>query len=278
LRSMLCVLGMLAAISIASAQSSIPLEVTDAGFMFVRVRLADSIEARLMLDTGAGINTLSGPILKRLGSQAHGEGSYTGTRYDGEKLTAPVSSVSSIALGARVRRNVFVGEYAPDNADGLLSMDFFRDQPFTLDLKDGLLIIESRDHLADIAKHAAVIPIRLKATGPHELEAFVRVCAGDSVEAESEFDTGSGFNRFMLQPASMQRLGITPDGSNRGAPDYVYATVLPELHLCDAPEVKTTRPFVGFKQGLIYEGLIGDGMFRDRRLTIDIPGRRMLSW
>jgi aspartyl protease len=277
LRSMALVLWMFVAAS-ASAQSTLPLEISDAGFLFVRVRLADSVEAKLMLDTGAGINTLSESILKRLGSQARSEGTYTGTQYDGNKITAPVSSVSSVALGSLVRRNVFVGEYAPEFADGLLSMDFFRDQAITLDLKAGTLTIESPRHLAEIARHAAVIPIRLKATGAHELEAFINVCAGDSVRAEAEFDTGSGFNRFMLRPASMQPLGITPDGSGRGAPDYVYASVIPEMHVCGAPSVNATHPFVGFKEGLIYEGLVGDGMFRDRRLTIDIPGHRMLSW
>jgi hypothetical protein len=40
--------------------------------------------------------------------------------------------------------------------------------------------------------------------------------------------------------------------------------------------VRTVKQFVGFKEGLIYEGLVGHGAFRDRRLTIDIPGRRML--
>ena len=95
--------------------------------------------------------------------------------------------------------------------------------------------------------------------------------------AEAEFDTGAGYNMLMLQPGYMRRLGISPDTKPRGALEYyVHSTFLPELHYCAAPAVRTEKQFVGFKEGLIYEGLVGHGAFRDRRLTIDIPGRRML--
>jgi len=77
----------------------------------------------------------------------------------------------------------------------------------------------------------------------------------------------------------MKRLGMTADRKERGSLEYyVHSTFLPELHYCDAPKVRVSRQFVGFKEGLIYEGLVGHGAFRGRRLTIDIPGRRMLVW
>ena len=261
------------------AQSTVPLEVADGGYLYVRVRVADSIDAKLLLDTGAGINTLSETIMGRLGPRARDAGTHTGTRHNGERITGAIWTVPSITLGSATKRNVVVGKFSPQNADGMLSMDFFRDQPFTLDFARGTLVIETTSSTAKIASHAAVIPIRLTPNGPHELDFFVRVCVGDSVAAEAEFDTGAGFNMLMLQPSYMQRLGIAPDGRERGALEYyVYSTFLPELHYCAAPAVRTTRQFVGFKQGLIYEGLVGHGAFRDTRLTIDIPNRRMLAW
>ena len=256
-----------------------PLEIADGGYLYVRVRVADSIEARLLLDTGAGINTLAAPILDRLGAQARSAGMHTGTRHNGEKITGAIWSVPSVSLGPLIQRDVVVGRFAPPNADGMLSMDYFRDVPFTLDLKAGTLTIESPARVRDIAVRAATIPIRLKTNGPHELDFFVRVCVADSVAAEAEFDTGAGFNMLMLQPEYMKRLGITADLKERGALEYyVHSTFLPELHYCDAPTVRTSQQFVGFKEGLIYEGLVGHGAFRGRRLTIDIPGRRMLAW
>ena len=263
----------------AAAQATVPLEIADGGYLHVRVRVADSIEARLLLDTGAGINTLAPSILDRLGARARDAGMHTDTRHKGETITGAVWSVPSMSLGSLTKRDVVVGRFAPDNADGMLSMDYFRDVPFTLDLGAGTLTIESPAHVRDIAARAATIPIRLKPNGPHELDFFVRVCAGDSVVAESEFDTGAGFNMLMLQPEYMKRLGITLGSATRGPLEYyVHSTFLPEVHYCDAPAVRTTRQFVGFKEGLIYDGLVGHGAFRGRRLTIDIPGRRMLAW
>ena len=94
-----------------------------------------------------------------------------------------------------------------------------------------------------------------------------------------EFDTGAGFNMLMLQTSYMKRLGISPGSEPRGALEYyVHSTFLPELHYCAAPAVRAEKQFVGFKDGLIYEGLVGHGAFRDKRLTIDIPGKRMLAW
>jgi hypothetical protein len=262
-----------------SAQATVPLEIADGGYLYVRVRVADSIDAKLLLDTGAGINTLAAPILERLGAQARDAGTHTGTRHNGERITGAVWSVPSLSLGSTTKQNVVVGRFAPPNADGMLSMDYFRDVPFTLDLAAGTLTIESPARVREIAARAAAIPIRLKTNGPHELDFFVRVCAGDGVSAEAEFDTGAGYNMLMLQPEYMKRLGITPPTGERGPLEYyVHSTFLPELHYCDAPAVRTSRQFVGFKEGLIYEGLVGHGAFRGRRLTIDIPGRRMLAW
>jgi hypothetical protein len=262
-----------------SAQATVPLEIADGGYLYVRVRVADSIDARLLLDTGAGINTLAAPILDRLGAQARDAGTHTGTRHNGEQITGPIWSVPSMSLGQHTRRNVVVGKFAPPNADGMLSMDYFRDVPFTLDLAAGTLTIEAPTRVRDIAARATTIPIRLKTNGAHELDFFVRVCTGDSVAAEAEFDTGAGYNMLMLQPEYMKRLGITADTKARGPLEYyVHSTFLPELRYCDAPKVRVSRQFVGFKEGLIYEGLVGHGAFRGRRLTIDIPGRRMLAW
>ena len=275
---MLALTALLALPPVVAAQTTVPLEVADGGYLYVRARVADDVDARLLLDTGAGINTISESILGQLGDRVRDAGTHTGTRHNGETITGRIWSVSSLALGALRRENVIVGGFAPKGADGMLSMDFFRDQPFTLDFKGGTLTIETPAHLAEIAARAASIPIRLAGHGP-QLDFFVRVCVGDSVSAEAEFDTGAGFNMLMLQTSYMQRLGITPGERAAGPMEYyVHSTFLPELHYCAAPAVRTEKQFVGFKAGLIYEGLVGHGAFRDRRLTIDIPGKRMLVW
>jgi hypothetical protein len=83
-----------------------------------------------------------------------------------------------------------------------------------------------------------------------------------------------------MQPSFLDRLGIAPPaGASRGPLEYyVHSTFLPAVAYCAAPAVSTTRQFVGFKEGLIHQALIGHGAFRGRRLTIDVPHERMLVW
>src|SRR3954463_6508545 len=133
MRQLLGVIALLASSITATAQTTIPLEIADGGYLYVHVRVADSIDARLLLDTGAGINTLSDAIFQTLGDRARDAGTHTGTRHNGERITGTVWTVPSLSLGALRKRDIVVGRFAPPNADGLLSMDFFRDQPFTLD-------------------------------------------------------------------------------------------------------------------------------------------------
>lgn len=256
-----------------------PLEINDGGYLFVRAKVAGQIDVKLLLDTGAGINTLSERIIKTAPTAFRSAGTHTGTRHNGETLTGPIWSVSSLSISEFGKTNIVVGQFAPPNADGLLSMDFFRDQPFTIDFAAQKLVIETPPRLKEIVANAQAIPIRLKLNGQNEVDFFVRICIGASVEAEAEFDTGAGFNMLMLQPRYMQKLGITPDKREQGALEYyVHSTFLPEIHYCAAPALRSEHAFVGFKEGLIYDALIGSGVFRDKRLTIDIPSHRMLAW
>lgn len=184
----------------ALSQVVLPLEIADGGYLYVRARVAGDVEVRLLLDTGAGINTLSESVLRGLGTRARDAGTHTGTRHNGETSTGRVWQVPSLALGEFRKTDVVVGQFATQGADGLLSMDFFRDRPFTLDLAANRLTIDTPERLKQLATTALTIPIRLKPNGSHELDFFVKICVGDGVEADAEFDIGAGFNMLMLHP------------------------------------------------------------------------------
>jgi len=272
--------GLLSTLLAASQDTAtVPMQVRDGGYLHVGVRLADAVEATFMVDTAAGINTLSPELVGRLGDALRPAGRHSGTRHNGEVIEGPVWTLSSLQLGSVTKHDVLVGEFAPAGSDGLLSLDFFRDLPFTLDFPRERLVIETPDGLAAARAAGVAIPVQLKANGPHQLDMFVDICIGD-VRATAEFDTGAGFNMLMMQPSFMDRLGIAPPaGASRGPLEYyVHSTFLPAVAYCAAPAVSTTRQFVGFKEGLIHQALIGHGAFRGRRLTIDVPHERMLVW
>ena len=171
-----------------------------------------------------------------------------------------------------------IGSYdAVQNCDGLLSMDYFRNTPFTIDFINSKLIIETARTLTEIAKRAGKVPVQLKANGKNELDFFISICINDSIDAEAEFDTGSGFNMLMLNTTYLARLNIhTGNKRKQDYGYYVYSTTLPSLTYCGSLKLVQKKVFVGFKDGLIYQALIGSGMFSHRKLTIDIPGSEML--
>ncbi|HYK46234.1 MAG TPA: retropepsin-like aspartic protease [Parafilimonas sp.] len=262
--------------TITSAQTVIPLEITDGGYIFLRMLVNGNDTARFMLDTGSGITVVSQNLFARYHLQE--AGLHTGTRHNGESITGMLYILPSLSAGTFTRQNVVIGVYdALPGCDGLLSMNYFRDTPFTIDFKHKSLIIETTSSIARISKNATRVPIKLKLNGKDQLDFFVHVCINDSIPADAEFDTGSGFNMLMLHTKYLEPLHIDLAGipkQNYGY--YVYSTTLPSLSYCDALALRQQNVFVGFKEGLIYEALIGSGMFRDRLLTIDIPNSEML--
>jgi len=259
------------------AQTEIPLEIADGGYLFIKVNLNGTDTARFMLDTGGGINVISGALFTKLKGTMKLIGPHTGTRHNGESITGNLYLLPSLSVGSFSKTNIVVGEYAGLNGfDGLLSMDYFRDTPFTIDFINKKLIIETPRSLAGISAKAEKIPIRLKKNGKYELDFFVKICINDSLDAEAEFDTGAGFAMLMLHPDYLKKLGITiSPKTTQGMGYYIYSTTLPKLSYCDVPSLIQLNHFVGFKEGLIYESLIGSGMFSRSKLTIDIPASKM---
>ena len=186
--------------------------------------------------------------------------------------------LSSLSVGSLKKENVIVGTYERlQNCDGLLSMDYFRDVPFTIDFIQKKLIIESPQKLSSIAKNAEHIPIELKRNGKNELDFFVTICANDSINMKAEFDTGAGFNMLMVQTRFLKSLHIDLPGNKQDYGYYLYSTFLQTLAYCGSASLKQEHVFIGFKEGLIYDALIGSGMFRNKKLTINLAGLEMFS-
>lgn len=257
---------------VSSLDAQIPLEIDDGGYLFIKVKINDADSARFMLDTGGGINMLSEELFNKLKPSMTALGLHTGTRHNGESSTGMLYQLSSISVGNFKKQNVAVGEWdGLKNCDGILSMNYFENIPFTIDFKNKLLIIESSPGLNKIKSSASRISIVLKRNGKYELDFFVNICIDDSIPAKAEFDTGAGFNMLMLQPRYLDLLKIKIDTKNKTDYGYyVYSTKLPKLSYCAIPRLEQSDVFVGFKEGLIYDALVGSGMFSTKKLTIDL--------
>jgi len=257
----------------------IPLQINDGGYIFLSVNINGDTEAKFMLDTGAGVNVISQRLFERIRTTVATDGLHTGTRHNGEQITGMLYRIPSLSLGSYSQQNVTIGIYdGLRDCDGLLSLDYFRDTPFTIDFKNQQLIIEGPDELKKIKVDGLVVPIKIQTNGKHELQFFVDLCFNDDVQCSAEFDTGAGFNMLMLHPRYMDRLKIKTPSQPANYGYYIFSTTLPKLMYCVYKETLVNRNvFVGFKEGLIYNGLVGSAMFRNKRLTINIPGSEIIA-
>jgi hypothetical protein len=93
------------------------------------------------LDTGGGVSVLAKSLVEKLGGQSYG--TFTGFRLTGERLDLELYKVPELRVGPIVQRQVVVAEWDgldKLHLDGIIALDFFRAQPFTLDFQHHQII------------------------------------------------------------------------------------------------------------------------------------------
>ncbi len=260
-------------LTLGDAQEVVPFSLGNAGHIVISARVNDTT-GTFILDTGAGIHVVTPRMLKRLRPQPTSAGLFTGFRHNGERLDAELFQAQSLSVGGQVQAAPVLGIYPPLEQwgiDGLISMKFFEDRPLTIDFLRKEIRFESSRELERIARTSETIPLAFHADRGVMLDLFVRLVLQDSVELQAEFDTGSGFETILVHPHFLGRLGIDTASARK-------EIIVKSIQYAGAPSTRISNANVTFKEGLIYEGLIGSGAFRGKRLTIDIPNRRMMVW
>ncbi len=261
----------------------IPLTILDGGHIIVSLKVNDTIPANFILDTGAGVTVMSSSFFNKISSTAKEIGFFTGFRHDGDRLDGELYSINSIELGGFEQTNIIGAVYPPLDEygiEGLLSMTFFRKKAFTIDYQNQKLRLLSKAEVDDIASNYKSVPISLHQKGDASLDISIPVCVDNKITVNAEFDTGSGHELFLLNPYYMNHLGL----DSTRVPSNTYTTPIQkrrlkdyssplELTICNSNQPAVSKTVL-FREGLIYEALIGSGLFKDKSITIDIPGRR----
>ena len=269
-------------------QQTIPMAVGNAGHMMVSVSINDTV-GTFILDTGAGIHVVTPRFLRRISPRPIHAGFFTGFRHDGDRLDTELFQAKSLNIGGQVQVDPVVGLYPPLEQwgiDGLVSMKFFEERAFTIECARKQIRFESDSSLAAIEDRAELIHMVLHADRGVMLDLFVRLIVQDSIQILAEFDTGAGFETVLIHPLYLGRLGIDSaqvsaemkSGQLGVATRMTVRAPVSSLEFAGSTATRATHVPVVFKEGLIYEGLIGSESFREKRLTIDIPNRRMLVW
>ncbi|HEU4437125.1 MAG TPA: hypothetical protein VFR89_06640, partial [candidate division Zixibacteria bacterium] len=147
---------------VQSKSNTHPLKISEGGLILVNVLVADSVEGRFILDTGAGIHAISDALRRRL--TAVPAGNFTGFRHTGERVDFELFQIPSLGIAGFQQENPLAASWSLLDSfkiDGILSLKFFEDRPFTLDFRDSVLIFETPQTLAGRLKTGQRIPIRL---------------------------------------------------------------------------------------------------------------------
>ncbi|HMQ67835.1 MAG TPA: retropepsin-like aspartic protease [Ignavibacteria bacterium] len=268
-----------------------PVQITDQGYIIVEVTLIDSIKANFILDTGAGAVVLSAKTFEKIKNKAVTSGYFTGFRNDGDRIDGEIYKIPSLAIGDIVQKDVLIGIYPPLDdygVEGLVSLKFFEDKPFNIDFKNKKITFLSNDDILKLKNNNTAVPITLQIQSDFSLDIFIRICLGNDVNVNAEFDTGSGYNTFLVNPFFMKQLGLDKNKIQSGifktpitGTDLTeYKSVLNSVKVCNTNNFSTGNVSVDvpviFREGLIYEALIGSFLFRNGNITIDIPDKLVM--
>jgi hypothetical protein len=260
----------------------IPFTISPEGLVMVPATLGGTISAHVIFDTGAGMDVLAPSVVDKL----HGTpaGKFTAFRMWGDRLDIPLFTVSEISVGPVVRSNVVVGAWDmldQLHLEGIVSVNDFRQQPFTLDLVNKVLVFETAKSLTQRRKTGKTSPLKFDERRDITLDIFSDFLIGNQT-GQCEIDTGS--QNATVATRFMAPLAIDKDGKDvqkreqkdsAGVTTARYKTTVQKIALADAPQIAIANAATTFAD-IIYDCVVGLDFWLGKVLTVDIPGRQLI--
>jgi len=273
------------AAAVAFAQKSpthIPFTRSKDGLLMIPASTGAGTHYSFVLDSGAGLSVLSKNLVEKLGGKPAGQ--FTGFRMTGERMDLQLYTIPELRVGPVLQKAVLVGAWNgldQFHIDGIISLNFFRKHPITLDFLHNQLIFETAASLAQRRRSGSTVPVRFDDERGISLDLFAPFLVG-SHPADCEVDTGS--QGYMIQQRYMKLLGLSPQSSGvkqssdatiLGHKEFRYSTTIPSLALQGVPASALTNPPVMF-QDMIYDCVIGSKFWAGRSVTFDVPGKSLI--
>lgn len=113
-----------------------PIEILPSGHIVIKASV-NGIEGNFIFDTGGGITLLTKKFSDKVKNIKKQDGHFTSFRATGERIDIDLYDVQSISIGNWVSKQPTISIINVELAgfDGLISLNLFKKQPFTLDLK-----------------------------------------------------------------------------------------------------------------------------------------------
>lgn len=224
--------------------------------------VANSDTLHLLFDTGGGLTLIGPKIAKRLGCEPSGRS--VGFRMTGDHVNYQICSDIVLNIGGIDFRHETIGVWdvnsvLPENLpplDGILSLKTFSNQPFTLDLSNKRLILESEQSLSERVKNMSRLKSRI-ATGPDgsELTVFLH---GMIKKA----------GWFLLDSGNLDVVQVSPHLDFNSVGDSIISSNIWESEfMLDGLSPVLTR----FRtKDIIYDGALSEKFMREWIFTFDL--------
>jgi hypothetical protein len=254
----------------------------ETGLLMIPVSVGGGETTPFVLDTGSGISVLSQSLVDKLGGKPAGR--FTGFRLTGERIDLQLFTIPELRLGPVVEKNALVAGWNgldKFHLAGMISLDFFRDRPFTLDFRSHQLVLETARGLAARRKHGSLVPVQLDDMRGISMDLFAPFRI-DGKAAECEVDTGS--QGYVFASRYMSMLGLTAQSSGveesehtsiLGNKEVRYRALAPSLRLDDTEMGTEDKPSVLFED-IIYDCNVGIDFWKNRVVTFDIPHKETM--
>lgn len=263
----------------ANTADTIPFRLTAEGHILVKASI-DSVEGNFILDTGGGLELAFKSLKEKLQPSSTGN-IFTGHRATGEALNLELYENHSLSIGKTALPVTPFAALDMDfgGIDGLISMQGFRNQLFTIDYINHLIILEPDAFPTDAYP---AIDIQLHDYAGRALDIFTYVTLNNKQRIQVMLDSGAGQNSFWLNSSLMEKLGLdkstftaTPMKNNfkPEQQNNMYSGQIGQIRTTDGLCQKE-MPKVTFVDGLIYEGKTSIEWLGSK-LTFDLANKKI---
>ena len=292
--------------------SSVPFKVGKKRAILLPVKVADSIDAEFQLDTGLGFNLISPQLAKKLGMEP--TPNHKVRPVTGGELDLAQGRLSALTVGNQKESDVdvvvgeprfFVGNDGETKVDGILSLAFFRNHPFTLDYANQKVVLEDSESLAkrkaagtrvecrlsdEIVVASVSLMLKERGEAPPNPGGIAGIISGitggggapDPPKAWVQVNTGC--ESLLLDSKMMFTLPVDATGANvteteptdpSGRRYRSWASHLGKVEVTDKPTLTQEKSSVVFRK-LLAEGVMGQEFLRRYTVTFDLPNSELI--
>ncbi|MFN8608769.1 MAG: retropepsin-like aspartic protease [Vulcanimicrobiota bacterium] len=316
MKNLICYLGLVGLIGAGLAQAddststTVPFRFGKKRSVVLPVKVGDSTSAEFLLDTGLGFNLISPRLAQKLGIEP--SPGYKVRPVTGGELELAQGRLSSLALGNQSENDqevvvgeprCFVGNDGETRVDGILSLAFFRNRPFTLDYANQKLILEDSESLSKRKAAGSKVECRLsdenvvasvalmlkerppEPANPGGLAGLLSGLGGGPPEPPKAWvQVDTGCESLLLDSKLMFTLKINDTGANitenettdqNGLRYRSFASQMGKVEVGENASLSQEKLPVIFRK-LQAEGVLGQTFLQRYTVTFDLPSSELI--